>query len=589
MANKFSNSLTVLFALAILSFSSCSQLPSDAETYLVTLKVTPADNAQNLATRYNAKVLSFSPEAGFAILKVSQLPDSTDPKVQHIEKNSVLQTSEKNLQLGQPTPIQTSGEATDMASVGMSGWTSWSSGWTSWSSGWTSWSSGVALPTPPSQNNAMLQNTRITSAHAIARKYGEGVTVAVLDTGLDMNHLGVMNKLVEPARRWDFVDNDNNPSEISGAGYGHGTAVTGLVLQVAPNARIMPLRVLDQNGSGDLDNVVSAIDFAIRNNARIINISLGADGFSEALRTMISYAKSKQIYIIAAAGNKTRTDSANFPARMQGWWEGQGFLFSVGSLNSSDQVSWFSNRGVDVSFFAPGENLTTFAPNNRVMTVTGTSFATPLVTGAMALAYGETTDVAARNNLGTYLVQSLDKQSLWWSIYRNTSTPWQHSLGKLDVEHYLYSLPMFSGNAPRLGRQDFVLNGNFETNSTLGWNVSGARIETNPFGGGVYAGSSSMMLNNTGSAWQRLTDLQPNTTYKVTAWARVFAGNESAVIGVRNSGSTNASRAVTDSNAFQQVSMTFKTGISNRSADLYFEKTAGTSAAAADLFVVTRN
>jgi thermitase len=142
-----------------------------------------------------------------------------------------------------------------------------------------------------------------------------------------------------------------------------------LVLQVAPNAVIIPLRVLNKDGSGDLDNVIAAIDFAIKNGAQIINISLGADEYADALRQMIVYARSQQVYIVASAGNENRVDNATFPAKMANWWEGKGFLFAVGSLRNDDAISSFSNTGWDVSFFAPGENLTSFAPNNRTLSV----------------------------------------------------------------------------------------------------------------------------------------------------------------------------------------------------------------------------
>ncbi len=557
--------------------------------YILTVKFGLADTAQSLLSRYGGRVLSLSPEAGFAILAVSKAPSADDSSVTSLEVNRKLESTDAKLSIDQPNQITLSGAKTGMSVVGMNAWGAWSSGWGVWSSAWGAWSSGTSLPTAPSQNPDVSFMTRVSRAHAIARKFGAGVTVAVLDTGLDMTHLGLFDKLVPLNRRWDFVDNDNDPSEVVGNGYGHGTAVAGLVLQVAPKATIMPLRVLDKNGQGDLDNVITAIDFAIKNGAKVINISLGSTEYAESLRLMVQYAKQSQVYIVASAGNQKRQDEADYPARMAGWTEGQGSLFSVGSVSSNENLSSFTNRGSDVTFFAPGENLVSFAPKNRILAATGTSFAAPLVSGALALAYSEVSSVTTRANLGSYLIQSLEQQSLWWKQYK-TSSPWVHSNGRLDVERFLLTLPAFSSFTPRSGALDLVVNGGFENNSLSGWTVgSNARIETDTGTGGIFSGKASLMFSSTGKIYQRLNNLQPNTTYTLKAWGRVFYTGDRATIGVRNNGSTAVARDITAVGAFEQVSMTFKTGLINTSAEIYFEKTMGNGSAAADLFMVTKN
>ncbi|MEZ4606323.1 MAG: S8 family serine peptidase [Deinococcales bacterium] len=85
--------------------------------------------------------------------------------------------------------------------------------------------------------------------------------VAVIDTGVDLSHPMLSGKLAPSTEWWDYVDNDNSPQDVSGGeGYGHGTVVSTLILQVAPQATILPLRVLASNGLGDLDDVAAAID-----------------------------------------------------------------------------------------------------------------------------------------------------------------------------------------------------------------------------------------------------------------------------------------------------------------------------------------
>ena len=110
----------------------------------------------------------------------------------------------------------------------------------------------------------------------LAPNLGEGVKVAVIDTGIDLDHPGFAGRLA-PAGEWrDYVDGDDFPmDEPGGAGFGHGTAVAGIIVQVAPNATILPIRVLAPDGRGDVDDVVTAIDHAITVGAQVINLSLG--------------------------------------------------------------------------------------------------------------------------------------------------------------------------------------------------------------------------------------------------------------------------------------------------------------------------
>jgi hypothetical protein len=599
--------LGVLLILSTL-FVACSDLGvhTPLETYVLTISTKSLDTADGLEKRYSGRILSFSPEAGFAILSVSKPPNTTDLSVVHLEKNQKLEATDAKLTLDQPNNLQTSGASTGLASVGMGGWSTWSGGWSTWSGGWSTWSGGTTLPIMPSQNNGVYLNTRVPQAHALAKNYGAGVIVAVLDTGIDPNHPGFTGRLVPVAQRKNFIGDNTDSSEIfiiGGTGYGHGTAVAGIILQVAPRATIMPLRVMNSKGVGDLDNVIAAIDYAVKNGAKIINMSLGSNEYSDALGTMVQYAKDNKVYMVASVGNTNRQDSATYPARMSNWSQGNGFLIGVGSVKTDDSLSSFSNWGNDVWMFAPGENVATFAPDKRNVNATGTSFATPLVAGALALAYGETTDNYVRQNLGSYLSQSVERQSLWWQMYSNTSSlsspnwcshyyagnRWCHGDGRLDVERLLLTLPNFVPSNPRRVSMDFVNGGSFETNSLSAWTVTNAAIESNPYSGGVYAGVYSAKINSIGSLSQRLTGLKPNTTYKASMSVRVLWPGENATIGVRNTGNSSVSQSISESSNFRQMTFTFTTGASNTTADLYFEKTTGGGPAFADVIQVVRN
>ncbi|MEK7830696.1 MAG: S8 family serine peptidase, partial [Acidobacteriota bacterium] len=127
----------------------------------------------------------------------------------------------------------------------------------------------------------------LTEAQQISR--GWGVKVAVIDTGIDFNHPLFAGRIAYPA--YDFVDNDYNPQEvIGGAGYGHGTFVSGLIALTAPGTVIMPLRAFDPDGIGTSFNVAKAIRFAADNGAQVTNMSFGLLDRDKLIEDAITYA-----------------------------------------------------------------------------------------------------------------------------------------------------------------------------------------------------------------------------------------------------------------------------------------------------------
>ncbi|MFN3266928.1 MAG: S8 family peptidase [Deinococcales bacterium] len=569
---------------------ACSGSPEPQlsdQRLVVSVKPQSGDTAESLVARYGGRVLSL--ESDFAIISTSRRPDASDTSVLSVETNKTLASDDAKLTLEQPGGLHLNGAQVGASNVGMSGWSSWSSGWGTWSSGWGTWSSGQSLPPLPAENRASLGTIRLPQAHAISSRFGRGVTVAVIDTGIDLAHPG-FTSLVPANQRWDFVDNDSIPQEVPGLAYGHGTAVAGLIAQVAPDALIMPLRVLGPDGKGDLDNVIAAIDFAISKGAKVINISLGAGQFSEALYLMMQRAKQNQVYIFAAAGNRGRLDSADFPARMTNWSGADEFLFSVGSSSgTTEALSSFTNRGMDVTVIAPGEALTTFAPNRRTLRASGTSFATPLVAGALALALSETNSPSVRAGLGEYLYDTLDKQMVYWDVYSKSEAAWLHGQGRLDIERLLLSLPGFNPSPPRPGRSDLVANGNFERDF-VGWLKQGAYIEKNLYSGLLYSGNSAAAIYSRGWISQKMTGLLPNTSYKLQAFVRVRDPYETAVFGVRLGGSGNNTikQTIKQSLAPQKIELTFVSDSSGE-ASVLLEKTSGYGPAMLDRVSLYKN
>ena len=244
---------------------------------------------------------------------------------------------------------------------------------------------------------------RLPEAHTVSR--GAGVTVAVLDTGVDFTHPLLAGRLLAG---YDFVDNDNDPSEVGVYGvnhsYGHGTHVAGLVALAAPDARIMPLRVLDADGVGDVWRLAKALIYALdpdgdpatNDGATVINLSLSMVKRSSLLRDVLRavtcpkddagtgelpciLSGGRGAVVTIAAGNNG-SSTAQYPAG-----DSIAGALAVGASTQADQVASFSNYGSWVAVAAPGENILSTVPGGGYGTWSGTSMAAPLVAGTAAL------------------------------------------------------------------------------------------------------------------------------------------------------------------------------------------------------------
>ena len=205
------------------------------------------------------------------------------------------------------------------------------------------------------------------------------VTVAVIDTGICADHPELAGRILAG---YDFVDDDAVPQDD----FGHGCAVAGVIAAqagngqgiagLAPNAQILPVRVLNSSGYGTYSDIAEGIIYAADQGAQVINLSLGGTNASTVLENAVGYAMSRGAQVVAAAGNNFG-GAIMYPAAYAP-------VISVGALDQSLQHSSFNPAGA-LDVYAPGQSITALALNGGYTSLSGTSLAAPHVSAAIAL------------------------------------------------------------------------------------------------------------------------------------------------------------------------------------------------------------
>lgn len=209
---------------------------------------------------------------------------------------------------------------------------------------------------------------------------GEGVVIAVLDTGCDLDHPDLVNNLLPGI---NFVNPKLPPIDDNG----HGAHCTGIIcaenneigmVGVAPKAKVRPIKVLDKNGNGNMLHVAEGIRWAIDQKVDFISMSLGCPVPVQQVRKAIQLAAKAGIITFVAAGNAGLTKEIFYPANYPE-------CISIGAIDKDFNRADFSNTGHNLDFMAPGVDIFSTVPDNWYATLSGTSMACPFAVGVAAL------------------------------------------------------------------------------------------------------------------------------------------------------------------------------------------------------------
>jgi subtilisin family serine protease len=222
---------------------------------------------------------------------------------------------------------------------------------------------------------------------------GAGVTVAVIDSGSGP-HPDLDANLEIGRTMFGSID---SAGQIDVDVAGHGSHVSGIIAAVADNAiggsgvapqtRLLPIRVLDSLGSGDSKDVSKAVRFAVDSGVKVINLSLGGATESTSLTAAIQYAVDRNVLIVAAAGNGTALSAPKWPAASD-------LALAVTAVDRNNSVTSFDQRGEYIDLAAPGSSILSTASNDYKIQ-NGTSMAAAFVTGAAALLFAAQPSITA--------------------------------------------------------------------------------------------------------------------------------------------------------------------------------------------------
>jgi len=368
------------------------------------------------------------------------------------------------------------------------------------------------------------------------------IIVAIIDTGVDCTHEDLVghcwtnmdevadngvdddgNGYVDDRTGWNFFED----APANGDVHYHGTHVAGIVaasinngkgiVGIAPGVTLMPLGVFSPQGVGTYYDLIRAIVYAADNGARIINMSLGATTYSRGEAEAVAYAEQHGVILVAAAGNRN-SNRVFYPAAHPQ-------VIAVAATDAEDRPAGFSNYGAYISVAAPGVSIISTIPGNGYGVLSGTSMATPHVSGLAALLLSLNPDLSPAQ-VRTLIQEHADDQvgpstvdtPGWDPFYGAGRIHVGRTVTAVSPHPYTPSRP--SGEAPSLPWTptctDIIVNGGFEAGSD-GWTTSSAQIVDTP----TYQGQHSLQMASDQAAHASQEIFIPADTLRATFFAAV--------------------------------------------------------------------
>jgi subtilisin family serine protease len=385
---------------------------------------------------------------------------------------------------------------------------------------------------------------------------GSGVKAYIIDTGIRATHTQFAGRVISgfTAINDGLGTNDGN---------GHGTHVSGTVggstYGVAKNVTLVAVRVLDSSGSGTNSGVISGVDFVTSDHQAgqpaVANMSLGG-GLSSALDTAVTNSINDGVTYAIAAGNSNVDACSTSPADVPS-------AITVGSTTSTDARSSFSNFGTCVDIFAPGSSITSSwnTSDTATNTISGTSMATPHVTGVAAL-FLETNPTASPATVAAAIINS--------STLNHVSNPGTGSPNRLLFSLLTSAPPPTPTPTPTpVPGAELLLNRGFESGA-VNWTAT-AGVITNSTGqtprtGSFYAWLDGYGTTHTDSLFQQIAVPSTATTVTLSFWLKINTAETTTVtpfdtlqVQIRNSSNTVLSTLATYSNLNKSTGYVLKT------------------------------
>lgn len=231
------------------------------------------------------------------------------------------------------------------------------------------------------------------------------IVVGIIDTGVDLDHEFLKDRIIETNYNVSFSGEENSEEDD----HGHGTHVAGIVVDnTTDNVKVKSYKALSGSGQGDLSTIVTTVDHAVADGVNVINMSLGAKGYSKAMEEAVNAATEAGVIVCVAAGNSGSDVSKYTPAGIE-------HCITVAAHSETDIPFW-SNWGPMVDIIAPGVSINSTYLENSYEILNGTSMASPFVSAATALLLSKNLNQSAEEVCST-----LEENGLKHNWYENTS------------------------------------------------------------------------------------------------------------------------------------------------------------------------